>query len=200
METKKHGVMSKFQEVYSIQFLEDHPELKSGKLTQNFTFKKAQALWQEVAAALNAMPGSKKEWEKWLAIEGHHIFESQAVFLEKADSSQEQNHDEKKEVLKGNSEQDASKNSEIKLDEAAKKNSAIKSRHTHVQRLNNTLAVSERMIAQMEQKTTIPRNYFTRKLPIMKTDVIVEKRISALEIIARSFQNGEDDERNKISP
>ncbi|KAG5874124.1 hypothetical protein JTB14_015044 [Gonioctena quinquepunctata] len=151
------------------------------------------------------MPGSKKEWEKWskeliapVAIEGHHILESHAVFLGKADSSQEHNH-EKKEDLKGNSEQGASKNSEIKLDEAAKKNSAMKSRHTRIQRLNNTLAVSERMIAQMEQKTTIRQNYFTRKLQI--TDVIVKKRIaSALEIIARAFQNGEDDERNKISP
>ncbi|KAG5887153.1 hypothetical protein JTB14_016847 [Gonioctena quinquepunctata] len=191
--------MSKFQKVYLIQFLEDHPELKSRKFTQDFTFKKAQALWQEVAEALNAMPGSKKEWEKWLPIEGHHILEFQAVFLEKADSSQEHNH-EKKRDLRGNSEQGVSENSEIKLDEAAKKNSAIKSRHTRVQRLNNTLAVSERMIAQMEQKTTIRQNYFTRKSEV-KTHVIVKKRIaSALEIIARAFQNGEYVEGNKISP
>ncbi|KAG5888873.1 hypothetical protein JTB14_004826 [Gonioctena quinquepunctata] len=75
-----------------------------------------------------------------VAYKGHHILESQEVFLENADSSQEHNH-ETKEDLKGNSEQGASKNSEIKLDEAAKKNSAIKSRDTRVQRLNNPLAV-----------------------------------------------------------
>ncbi|KAJ8965418.1 hypothetical protein NQ314_004171 [Rhamnusium bicolor] len=57
--------MSKEQKTYLIQYVEEHRELQSGKLSQQFTFKKAQCLWKELANILNSMPGARKDWEKW---------------------------------------------------------------------------------------------------------------------------------------
>ncbi|CAG9763559.1 unnamed protein product [Ceutorhynchus assimilis] len=44
---------------------EDHPELKTSNFSKDFTFKKGQALWEEISSILNAMPGANKGWIKW---------------------------------------------------------------------------------------------------------------------------------------
>ncbi|XP_044765607.1 uncharacterized protein LOC123321885 [Coccinella septempunctata] len=49
-----------------IQFLNDHQELKTGKFTKDFTYQKAQALWEQVTNLLNCVPnGAVKPWSKW---------------------------------------------------------------------------------------------------------------------------------------
>lgn len=65
MEEKKSGSLTREQKKVLIQFIEDHPVLKTSKFTKDFTFKKGQALWEEISLILNAMPGAKKEWIKW---------------------------------------------------------------------------------------------------------------------------------------
>ncbi|XP_022160298.1 uncharacterized protein LOC111026509 [Myzus persicae] len=46
-------------------FLKLDPQLLSGKFSASFTFKTAQKRWEEIANALNAMPGAVKDWKKW---------------------------------------------------------------------------------------------------------------------------------------
>ncbi|KAJ8914164.1 hypothetical protein NQ315_016243 [Exocentrus adspersus] len=57
--------MTREQKRYLLQYIEEHPELQSGKFTQNFTFKKAQSMWKELSTVLNSMPGAQNDWEKW---------------------------------------------------------------------------------------------------------------------------------------
>ncbi|CAG9763560.1 unnamed protein product [Ceutorhynchus assimilis] len=65
MEEKKGGSLTREQKKVLIQFIEDHPELKTSKFSKDFTFKKGQALWEEISSILNAMPGANKGWIKW---------------------------------------------------------------------------------------------------------------------------------------
>ncbi|CAG9814652.1 unnamed protein product [Phaedon cochleariae] len=49
-----------------VDFIKLHPQLNSGKFTNEFTFKKAQELWQSLENNMNAFPaGAHKEWKKW---------------------------------------------------------------------------------------------------------------------------------------
>lgn len=49
-----------------IEFMQQHENLQSGRFSKDFTFKKAQGLWQEISLRLNAVPnGAKKEWKQW---------------------------------------------------------------------------------------------------------------------------------------
>lgn len=48
-----------------LEFMENHPELQSGKFSKDFTFKHAEILWCEVTAELHEVPGAQKEWKKW---------------------------------------------------------------------------------------------------------------------------------------
>lgn len=46
-------------------FLKLDPQLLSGKFSASFTIKTAQKRWEEIANAINAMPGAVKDWKKW---------------------------------------------------------------------------------------------------------------------------------------
>ncbi|KAF5276386.1 hypothetical protein FQR65_LT16353 [Abscondita terminalis] len=47
-------------------FIIDHPELQTGLFTNEFTFKKAQQLWQHITINLNSVPnGAQKDWKQW---------------------------------------------------------------------------------------------------------------------------------------
>ncbi|XP_048514975.1 uncharacterized protein LOC125501894 [Athalia rosae] len=48
-----------------VHFLQQHPELVSGKFNKDFTYKMGQNLWKEVAQDMNAIPGAKKDWMQW---------------------------------------------------------------------------------------------------------------------------------------
>uniref|UniRef100_A0A6P7HDD5 Regulatory protein zeste n=1 Tax=Diabrotica virgifera virgifera TaxID=50390 RepID=A0A6P7HDD5_DIAVI len=62
---KYSGSVSAEQKKELIHFIECHPELKSGKFSNEFSWKTAQNLWMHVAEHLNALPGAKKEWKQW---------------------------------------------------------------------------------------------------------------------------------------
>ncbi|XP_050310044.1 uncharacterized protein LOC126745999 [Anthonomus grandis grandis] len=65
-KNKKYcGFVSSEQKKELILFMEEHPELKSGKFTQDFSFKTAQALWIKLAGRLHSLPGAHKDWKQW---------------------------------------------------------------------------------------------------------------------------------------
>lgn len=49
-----------------VYFMEQHPQLVSGKFSSSFSYSKAQELWEECATQLNAHGPSKTalEWKK----------------------------------------------------------------------------------------------------------------------------------------
>lgn len=58
--------LNKEQKVILVEFLEKHPELKSGKFSATFTKKISTKLWMEVATLLNSIPcASKKSHDQW---------------------------------------------------------------------------------------------------------------------------------------
>jgi len=59
------GFVSAEQKKEIILFMEEHPELKSGKFSNKFTYKTAQELWISLSDLLNSLPGAKKEWKQW---------------------------------------------------------------------------------------------------------------------------------------
>lgn len=63
--SKRLGTLTGEQKRELLEFMENHPELRSGKFSQQFTFKKAQKLWLELSEKLNAYPGAQKEWKQW---------------------------------------------------------------------------------------------------------------------------------------
>lgn len=65
MKSRKGGSISKQQKRALIECIEDHPDLKCGKFTKDFSYKKRQALWEEITSNLNSMPEANKNWEKW---------------------------------------------------------------------------------------------------------------------------------------
>lgn len=62
---RRGGFITKEQKQILINYIEQHPELKSGKFTQSFTVKEGQSLWLKVTGQLNAAPGAQKTWQKW---------------------------------------------------------------------------------------------------------------------------------------
>ncbi|CAG9772263.1 unnamed protein product [Ceutorhynchus assimilis] len=65
MDCAPKKTLTKEQKKVLVQFMEEHPELNSGKFSNEFTFKKAKEMWMDLANLLNAMPGCCKEWTKW---------------------------------------------------------------------------------------------------------------------------------------
>lgn len=47
------------------EFMQTHPHLQTGKFTPTFTYKVAQAMWEEVSVTLHAIPGASKTWQQW---------------------------------------------------------------------------------------------------------------------------------------
>nr|CAI5851291.1 unnamed protein product [Callosobruchus analis] len=63
-----NGWLEKFCQRHEmlVDFVQNHPELLSGKFTAKFTKKRAQQLWEEIMNKLNAIPGgSNKNWLQW---------------------------------------------------------------------------------------------------------------------------------------
>lgn len=49
-----------------LEYIKGHPNLQTQKFTKDFTFKKAQQLWEELALLLNSVAGGpKKTWMQW---------------------------------------------------------------------------------------------------------------------------------------
>ena len=48
-----------------VQYIENHPNLKSNKLTNNFTAKDRSRLWEDLAECLNSVRGPHKDVQKW---------------------------------------------------------------------------------------------------------------------------------------
>ncbi|XP_023944987.1 myb-related transcription factor, partner of profilin [Bicyclus anynana] len=48
-----------------IELMAKHPELISCKVTQDFSYKDSQMLWQNIANECNAIPGARKTWRQW---------------------------------------------------------------------------------------------------------------------------------------
>ena len=61
----KNGNISKNQKDCLIDFLEDHPNLRTGKFDKTFSYRVAAGLWEECSQILNAIPGSTKNWKSW---------------------------------------------------------------------------------------------------------------------------------------
>ncbi|CAG9819868.1 unnamed protein product [Phaedon cochleariae] len=47
-----------------LEFIKKHPNLASGKFSNNFSQKEAQRLWQELTVILNSC-GTDKDWKSW---------------------------------------------------------------------------------------------------------------------------------------
>lgn len=59
-------IVNKTQKNILIDFMKNHENLQSGKFSNNFTYRKAQQLWQEVTIMLNSVAGgASKDWKKW---------------------------------------------------------------------------------------------------------------------------------------
>lgn len=67
MEGKQRcGPIIQIQKEMLIEFVKKHENLQSGKFTQEFSFKKAQCLWEEITGQLNSIPqGATKDWKHW---------------------------------------------------------------------------------------------------------------------------------------
>lgn len=66
IKKKRAGPTITTQKELLIEFMAKHPQLRSGRFTTDFTFKKARQLWMELADTLNAIPnGSEKDWKQW---------------------------------------------------------------------------------------------------------------------------------------
>lgn len=48
-----------------IELITEHPELISCKVTQDFSYRDSQRLWQNIANECNSIPGAKKNWRQW---------------------------------------------------------------------------------------------------------------------------------------
>ncbi|VEN40528.1 unnamed protein product [Callosobruchus maculatus] len=63
---KRVSPVSQQQKQMLIDFLNNNPELLSGRFTAEFTKKVAQTLWEKITSSLNAVPGgSRKSWLQW---------------------------------------------------------------------------------------------------------------------------------------
>lgn len=48
-----------------VKLLSLDPQLNAAKFSANFTHSVAKGRWENIAAQLNALPGTEKNWEKW---------------------------------------------------------------------------------------------------------------------------------------
>lgn len=59
------GYASLLQRSALFELMQKHPQLVSGKFTNQFTKKDAQRQWEGIAQILNGIPGGKKDWVQW---------------------------------------------------------------------------------------------------------------------------------------
>ena len=62
---KRSGNISSSQKESLVEFVAEHPKLRTGKFDATFTFKDSGRLWTECAVILNGIPGSQKDWKSW---------------------------------------------------------------------------------------------------------------------------------------
>ncbi|KAJ8715249.1 hypothetical protein PYW08_005230 [Mythimna loreyi] len=48
-----------------VELMAKHPELISGKVTQDFNYRDSQQLWQTITNECNSIPGARKSWRQW---------------------------------------------------------------------------------------------------------------------------------------
>lgn len=66
MEKVRGGAINSEQKRILIECMEMNPNLRSGKFSNEFSFKTAQNLCMEISTKLNAIPGAAvKDWRQW---------------------------------------------------------------------------------------------------------------------------------------
>lgn len=62
----RSGYINAEQKEMMVEFMKEHPELRSGKFSAKFTTQNAQQLWMVLAQELHKIPnGAVKEWKQW---------------------------------------------------------------------------------------------------------------------------------------
>lgn len=61
----KKNYVSEEQKKVLLDYINDHPKLKSGKFSPDFTYKDAQELWENFTIEVHKIPGATKTWQKW---------------------------------------------------------------------------------------------------------------------------------------
>lgn len=64
-QKKRSGHLSACQKMALIDFVEENPRVKEARYDTSFTYKDGNRLWEKAALALNAIPGSQKDWKAW---------------------------------------------------------------------------------------------------------------------------------------
>lgn len=63
---EKKASITPIQKDLMVSFLKEHPDLQTGRFSTTFSFKTAQALWEELSVNLNSVPnGAQKDWRHW---------------------------------------------------------------------------------------------------------------------------------------
>jgi hypothetical protein len=70
---KRGSPISEEQKKMLIDYLDAHPDLKTGKFSSKFTHQDSMKLWQDIGVHLNSIPGSRKDWKDWRKV-GPHAF------------------------------------------------------------------------------------------------------------------------------
>lgn len=64
-DSKKTSHISLKQKEVMVNFLEQHPEMYSGKFSETYTKSVAMKLWSQLTNILNSIPGAPaKDWRK----------------------------------------------------------------------------------------------------------------------------------------
>ncbi|KAK9711825.1 Myb/SANT-like DNA-binding domain [Popillia japonica] len=66
MFKQRSATIKNAQKEAPLEFVQQHPNLQSGRFTKDFTFKKGQQLWELISEILNSMlEGAVKDWRHW---------------------------------------------------------------------------------------------------------------------------------------
>jgi hypothetical protein len=68
---KRGSPISEEQKKELIDYLDAHPDLKTGKCPSKFTHQDSMKLWQDIGVHLNSIPGSRKYWKDWRKVGPH---------------------------------------------------------------------------------------------------------------------------------
>ncbi|GLV38147.1 hypothetical protein CBL_10114 [Carabus blaptoides fortunei] len=64
-DKRRRGNISSDQKTYLLDFIEQHPKIKTGKFDATFTFKDSSNAWKKIADKLNSIAGAKKDYIHW---------------------------------------------------------------------------------------------------------------------------------------
>lgn len=78
---RRSGNISSEQKKEMVEYMERHPNLQKGKFSNDFTYKKAQLLWEGLAKSLNALPGANKDWRQWRKVSDKYKSEKKYISL-----------------------------------------------------------------------------------------------------------------------